>query len=70
MSEANKAIFEVKDMTCEHCIKRVTHALREAYPESIVEVDLGSHHVSVIGGGPKEKLAAVITAAGYTPKAL
>lgn len=70
MSEAQKIVFEVQDMTCGHCKKRIMAALQEAYPECVVEIDLDSHHVSIDNGGSKENLAAVISAAGYTPKAL
>lgn len=59
--------FSVDDMTCGHCVARVTQALKGADPDARVTIDLPAHKVSVDGTGERDDYAEAIRAAGYTP---
>ncbi len=59
--------FKIDDMTCGHCVARVTKALKEADPAAEVTIDLSAHKVSVDGTGDRDEYAEAIRAAGYTP---
>lgn len=60
--------FEVKDMTCGHCVSTITNALKDADKDAKVQVDFASHRVQI---EPREanasELRDAIKAAGYTP---
>ena len=60
--------FEVRDMTCGHCVSTVTKAVQAADRDAAVRVDLATHRVEI---EPKAASAAAlgqaIRAAGYTP---
>ena len=60
--------FEVKDMTCGHCISTITKALKAADRDAKVQIDLATHHVRVEPvSADVEELAEAIKDAGYTP---
>ncbi len=63
--------FEVKDMTCGHCISTITKAVKALDPAAEVQIDLAAHRVEIESSGV---LAAqwidVIRKAGYTPVAI
>lgn len=63
--------FEVKDMTCGHCVGAITKALHAADRDAQVRIDLGSHRVDI---EPAKADATVlidaIRQAGFTPVAL
>ncbi|MFO1288369.1 MAG: heavy-metal-associated domain-containing protein [Rubrivivax sp.] len=60
--------FEVKDMTCGHCVSTITKALKATDKDARVDIDLARHLVTV---EPKEadanELREAIAEAGYTP---
>lgn len=60
--------FEVKDMTCGHCVSNITKAVRAIDQGARVTVDLARHQVQV---EPTEsdmtQLQDAISGAGYTP---
>ena len=60
--------FEVKDMTCGHCVSTITKAVRAADKDAKVQIDLATHRVQI---EPTETNAAelsdAIKEAGYTP---
>lgn len=60
--------FEVKDMTCGHCVSTITKAVRAADKEAKVQIDLATHRVQI---EPTEanatELSDAIKEAGYTP---
>ena len=60
--------YEVKDMTCGHCVGTITRAVQAVDGDARVDVDLGRHRVTV---SPKtataQDLQAAIEEAGYTP---
>jgi copper chaperone len=59
--------FEVNDMTCGHCVRAITMAVKDAAPEATVDIDLSSHLVHVGGASDAGKIEAAIREAGYTP---
>ena len=63
--------FEVRDMSCNHCVQAITKAIQAADPQAKVEIDLDKHRISVTGGTlDAMAVGALITQAGYTPVAL
>jgi copper chaperone len=63
--------YEVKDMTCGHCVATITRAVQAVDRDARVEIDLGKHLVTV---SPKsataQDLQGAIEDAGYTPVAV
>lgn len=60
--------FEVKDMSCGHCVATITQAIQQADPQATVQVDLARHRVSVEPARADEAgLRDAISEAGYTP---
>jgi copper chaperone len=60
--------FHVADMSCGHCVKAITQAIRAVDDTAAVHIDLASHHVVIDGAGASPAaLARVIAEAGYTP---
>jgi copper chaperone len=60
--------FEVKDMTCGHCVSTITKALKAADKDAKVRIDLASHRVEVEpAAADVHDIAEAITDAGYTP---
>lgn len=57
--------LRVDQMTCGHCVRAVTQAVRSVDPEAKVEVDLGSKRVRVEGVGSAHELVRALEAAGY-----
>jgi len=55
----------VEDMTCKHCVGRVTKAVQGVDPEAKVEIDLPTGKVSIDSGAELDRIAAAIDEAGY-----
>ncbi|HJV68281.1 heavy-metal-associated domain-containing protein [Ideonella sp.] len=63
--------FEVKDMTCGHCVGAITQAVRAADPQARVDIDLARHLVQIEPSqADAQALEAAISEAGYTPQPL
>lgn len=62
------SIFNVPDMTCGHCVKSITEAIKEAAPSVEVECDLSTKLVTVTGDHDAAKIQEVVKEAGYTPE--
>ena len=63
--------FEVKDMSCGHCVKAITQAVKALDHGAQVRIDLATHRVEIeSGGAPATPWGDVIREAGYTPVAL
>ena len=60
-----KQTFNVSGMTCGHCEKAVTKALKQADPQADVHIDRTINKVEVESDQPREKLAAAIAEEGY-----
>ena len=59
--------FEIPDMTCGHCVRTVTEAVKAADPAAEVQIDLPTHRVQVQTGVTRETVVARLVEAGYTP---
>lgn len=57
--------FNVNGMTCGHCARSVTEAVRSVDPAAVVEVDLAGKTVSVESTADGERLRKAIEAEGY-----
>jgi copper chaperone len=58
-------IFEVKGISCGHCVRAVTGAIHEIDPSAEVAVDIESGTVEVDSARPRLELAHAIRDAGY-----
>ena len=61
--------LQVNDMTCGHCVGRVTKAVKDVDAAARVNIDLDRKHVSIDSAHGPEEFQAAIAEAGYTPKA-
>ncbi|WP_397474982.1 heavy-metal-associated domain-containing protein [Pusillimonas sp.] len=59
--------FEVKDMTCGHCMDTITRVVKETAPMASVKIDLPTHLVRIDGELDADVLERVIREVGYTP---
>lgn len=59
--------FEVKDMTCGHCVDTITRVIKETEPLASVSIDLPNHWVRVDGMSSADTLERVIREVGYSP---
>jgi copper chaperone len=57
--------LDVTGMTCGHCVRTVTEAIKAVDPKAEVQVDLGSKRVRVQGQSSAEELIRALDAAGY-----
>lgn len=60
--------FEVKDMTCGHCVSTITKAVKTLDKDAQVNVDLGKHLVQIEPGDcAAQELSDAIKETGYSP---
>jgi copper chaperone len=59
--------FHVPAMTCGHCVRAVTDAVKTVDPQAQVDVDLPSHTVKVQTQQPREAVARALAEADYPP---
>lgn len=59
--------FQIPNMSCGHCVRAITEAVKAADPQAEVKTDLSTHQVQVQSGAPREALVAQLTEAGYAP---
>ena len=58
-------IFNVKGMSCGHCEKAVTQAIRALDPQAQVQIDRQQESVQVQSDQNRESLATAIADEGY-----
>ena len=58
--------FTVTGMTCGHCEKAVTRALKQVDPLAEVKIERSKNLVEVQSQQPRESLAKAIAEEGYT----
>jgi copper chaperone len=58
--------FDVKGMTCSHCERAVTQAVKSVDPAAQVKVDLAAGKVQVQTTRPRAAIAEAIAEEGYT----
>jgi copper chaperone len=61
-----KIEFQVKGMSCQHCVSAVTHAIHEHDASAQVQVDLTTGNVAVESEQSAGVLQSAIDEAGYT----
>ena len=57
--------FTVTGMTCGHCEKAVTRAVKQLDPQAEVVIDRAANQVTVQSAQPREALAQAMTEEGY-----
>lgn len=63
--------FEVKDMTCGHCVSSITKAVRAVDQDAMVQIDLAAHRVTIDSTTAEAaELIDAIKRVGYTPVAV
>ncbi|MEI6732853.1 MAG: cation transporter [Comamonadaceae bacterium] len=60
-----KQIFTVSGMTCGHCEKAVTRAVKQTDPKAEVTIDRATNTVEVQSELARDKLAQAIAEEGY-----
>jgi copper chaperone len=58
-------VFKVTGMTCAHCERAVTQAIKALDPQARVEVDLAAGTVRVEGTPSEQQIRAAIEEEGY-----
>ncbi len=58
--------FQVTGMTCGHCEKAVTRAIRQIDPQAEVQIDRSQNKVDVQSQQPREAIARAIAEEGYS----
>lgn len=58
--------FTVTGMTCGHCEKAVTRAVKQVDPQAEVQIDRVANRVDVVSAQARELLAQAIAEEGYT----
>ncbi|HSX94737.1 MAG TPA: cation transporter [Hydrogenophaga sp.] len=58
--------FNVQGMTCGHCERSVTNAIKQLDPQAEVRIDRPQNRVDVDSTASREKIAAAIREEGYT----
>jgi copper chaperone len=61
--------FTVQGMTCGHCERSVTAAIKQIDPQAEVRIDRPQNRVEVESQQPREKIAAAIREEGYAVSA-
>ncbi len=65
MNPSTRQTFEVTGMTCGHCEKAVTRAIKQVDPAAEVAIDRSQNKVEVQSQQPREALAKAIAEEGY-----
>jgi copper chaperone len=60
--------FQIDNMTCGGCARRVTQAIRSFDPQAQVDIDLAQKRVNVVSAAGESAMAAVLAGAGYPPR--
>lgn len=60
-----KQVLDVQGMTCGHCEKSVTTAIKLLDPQAEITIDRSQNRVEVVSKQPREALAAAIREEGY-----
>ena len=66
MNPSFQQTFEVTGMTCGHCEKAVTRAIKQVDPTAEVTIDRAKNKVDVQSDKPRETLSQAIIEEGYS----
>ena len=59
-------VLNVQGMTCGHCERAVTNAVKSVDPQAAVRVDLATGTVEIESAQPRDAFAAAIIEEGYS----
>jgi copper chaperone len=59
--------LQIPTMSCGHCVRAITEAVRAADPEATITADLPTHQVQIDTRAPREVVVAKLAEAGYEP---
>lgn len=62
--------FQVDNLSCQHCVRAVTEAIKARDAKATVAVDLVLKQVSVSSALPAESVIATLTEEGYPARLL
>ncbi len=62
-------VLNVQGMTCGHCERAVTEAVKNLDPQATVKIDLATGVVEIDSAQPRDALSKAITEEGYTVQA-
>lgn len=65
MTTTSEQVFQVKGMSCGHCVRAVTQAVQALDPQAQVTVDLPTGQVTVNSKLSRAATAAAISEEGY-----
>ena len=60
--------FELPDMSCQHCVRAITEAVRRVDPAAALTTDLPAHRVHIESSRSPADFAAALSEAGYPPR--
>lgn len=62
-------LYQVSDMSCNHCVQTITKAVLAVDPQAQVQIDLGLKQVRIdTTQAPEPALRAAIEDVGFTPE--
>lgn len=59
--------FKLPQMSCGHCVRSVTEAVKSVDPQADVKVDLGTKTAQVESQAQRDAIARALAEAGYQP---
>ena len=62
--------LQVDNLSCQHCVRAVTEAIRARDAQATVAVDLASKQVAVSTGLPADQVIAALVDEGYPTRLL
>ena len=62
--------LQVDNLSCQHCVRAVTEAIRARDAQATVDVDLASKQVAVSTGLPADQVIAALVDEGYPARLL
>ena len=65
MSQSLIQTFTVTGMTCGHCEKAVTRAVKQLDPQAEIKIDRAAHKVEVASTHAREAISKAIAEEGY-----
>ena len=57
--------LELPDMSCQHCVRVVTEAVKNIDPQAVLHIDLAAHRVTIDSERPALEFARALEQAGY-----
>ena len=60
--------FNIPAMSCGHCVRAITEAVKQADPDAQVTVDLPTKQVTVQTSQPRDAVVLALSEAGYAPQ--